>query len=576
MSAVKDFYLTRICIQTICHHLNDMTNIEFVVQLLNALFPPYLASYPVPCIDVQEVRAVREKIYLALMDTETQFDGEDGGIEAATLQKDLLTQIGIDSWQTEIYPALNEYFASVESVQKTYDELHNTQEAGLDPPGSDTADGKGLHQANTTMPIVKVRGPDERPDSTASSQSGPIRSILKTSFSSMSGQSISTYASLYGSNSELMMHPLARDLSGLDEHELLRMGLALPFGSFRSNQASFDSLTASPRTLANLRVQLNLADELQMASSAPGTHSISPSIMSECLQSTPAAVNKEDDVFATASGKNEKSKAVDLTVQAPEQEKSSQQDDDHQETTKFPSFPMLKGAKSAIVLRERPAPAMAPAPTPSERTIKLLKSSWKSTECLFAKFKAQEQDAHGLPVVPSLPTNDSHPGSQRRPSKSVRFSDEKTRAVDIVADSMPDRYMVGRHDSNASDAASRGNSSRRPSDPWQYTRDYLLEKIKAEQEGRECALVSPSPEWFAEIDGGVPSRHSISSPRFGRDVVHRIISGSGRTPSLMRTVSSESSVSVTTTGSVAPGLIGELDTMLLHGMGETNQVAVGA
>ncbi|KAL1909151.1 hypothetical protein Sste5344_005033 [Sporothrix stenoceras] len=479
------FLGTRIC--TICHHLNENTNIEFVVQLLNALFPPYLAIYPVPCIDVQEVRAVREKIYLALMDTDIQFEGDDGGIEAAALQNDLLTQLGIDSWRTEIYPALNEYFARVESVKKAYDELHNTQDVYLDCVSGDPFMEEVAHQAAMEIPAVKVRGPDERPDSTASSQHGPIKSILKNSFSSMSAQSVSTYASSYGSGSELILHPLAREMNGLDENELLRMGLALPSRSSRSNPTSFDSSVASPRALANLRAQLNLADELRKASSTPGTKSVSPSIISEyAVRPTPTAVNEDDDVFATAAEKKEKDKAFGLGLQNQETEAIDQQDDDHQETTGFPSLPALKVTKSAVILRgERPATAQAT--TPSERTLKLIKSSWKSTESLFTKFKAHEQDRAGVPVIPDLPTGDPRPISQRRPSKSVRFSDERT-----------------------------------------------------------------------------------------RDAVNRIVSGSSRTPSLMRTASGESSISVRTTASGAPSSIGGLDSILLDGMSGLTQVEVGA
>ncbi|ERS99440.1 hypothetical protein HMPREF1624_04640 [Sporothrix schenckii ATCC 58251] len=584
------FLGTRIC--TICHHLNENTNIQFVLQLLNALFPPYLATYPVPCIDVQEVRALRETVYLALMDSDVQFEGDDGGIEAATLQKNLLAQIGIDGYRTEVYPALIEYFARVESVKKTYEELHGTPEVGLDTTTDYLVDGEPLLGADSGMPIATVRGPDERPDSTASSQHGPAKSILKNSFSSMSGETTSTYASSYGSGSELVMHPLARDLSGLDEHELLRMGLALPAASLRSHQASFDSSIASPLVLANMRVQLNLADELQRASGSFGSDSISPSIVPEGLaQPGPTAViNEDDDVFATAAERKEKDKVVDLSPQESSMEDlmdhALQQNDEPHGLTEFPQLPVPKVAKSAVTLRERPT--VLATPRPSERTMHLIKSGWKSTECLFAKFRGQEQNANGDPAVPhALTTVDKRLCSQRRPSKSVRFSDEQTASEDLEADHLPgitsehapDRLSTTKHDTNASDAVATNGpsgSARRPSDPWQYTRDYLLEKIKAGKEGRDCSLASPSPEWFEEMDGGVPSRQSIFSPRSGLEAAHKMISGHGRKPSLMRTVSSESSVSVRTMASGAPSSIGDLDSILLHGMGGLNQVAVGA
>ncbi|CAK7225720.1 hypothetical protein SBRCBS47491_005985 [Sporothrix bragantina] len=187
---------TRIC--TLCHNFKSSTRVEFTMQLLNALFPPYLASYPVPCIDVQEVRTVREKIYIVLMDAEVRFGGGAGKARAEAFQNDLLSQFGIGSWPAEIWPALTGYLARVESVKATYAEVFDVQEE------------TGLGISETPALVFRVEEPDAKRDSASEPQPSGIKSILKTSSSSMSGQSVSTYGSSYSSASELMMHPLAR------------------------------------------------------------------------------------------------------------------------------------------------------------------------------------------------------------------------------------------------------------------------------------------------------------------------------------------------------------------------------
>lgn len=504
-------------------------------------------SYPVPCIDVQDIRALREKIYLCLMGTNTRVQGEDGGMCVTAIQKDLLSYIGIGGWTNDVWPALNDYFDRIESVQDAYALLHNTQTTCLDSVGSDNPVTEGTSQIEATMPLVRVRGPGEQGATAASPYLAPIKSILKTSSSSMSAQSFSTYASSYGSNSELLMHPLARELSGLDDQELLRLGLALPADNGRSNQASFDSSTASPRALANLRAQLLLGAEFQTVPSAQAPCFPSPSLPSASLVQTPAGVNSEDDVFGTAPTQKGKDKA-DMKWPDPKLEDGSQQDHGSPEISSFPSLQALKPTKSTMTLKDQPENLSAR--TPSERTMKLIKSSWKSTEGLFAKFRAQEQGISGAPGLPICSPDGLRSFSQRRPSKSVRFSDEEMRVSEKASEVAPERATSEKNSSTANGTAAAGQQREnppRPTDPWQYTRDYLLEKIKAEQEGRQCALTSPSPDWFAELDGSA-DRQSTFVPKFGRDAITKLVSnvaaaGSGGTSSFMRTVSSDSSAS---------------------------------
>ncbi|CAK7205139.1 hypothetical protein SEUCBS139899_007904 [Sporothrix eucalyptigena] len=318
---------------------------------------------------------------------------------------------------------------------------------------------------------------------------------------------------------------------------------------------------------------MSLAKGHQVASSDQELQPASPNLLSgNSLQATPIAVNEEDDVFATAAGDKVKGKekaVVGEELKDPSPGSSGQQEDGKQDTSVFSSFPAMKSTKSTMTLKGRSLNGLAS--TPSERTLKLIKSSWKSTENLFAKFRAQEQGTGAVPVVPSLPADGLRPSSHRRPSKSVRFSDENPRTEDVIS-SEPDHDegdIIEAQDQQPIDYFPI------PENPWQYTREYLLEKIKAEKEGRQCALLPPPPEWFAEIDG-IPSRQSIFATGFGRDAITKFVSNvsgssSGRTQSLMRVVSGDSNASVRTTSST-----NEPCKQVLQDMAGPQQVAVEA
>ncbi|CAK7264919.1 hypothetical protein SEPCBS57363_001326 [Sporothrix epigloea] len=396
----KTFFLgARIC--TICHHFKSNTKAEFTMQLLNALFPPYLVSYPVPCIDVKDVRTVREKVYIALLDAETRFGGGDGKARAEAFQNDLLSQIGIGSWPAEIWPALSGYLAFVESVKVTYGEVFSSQKKA------------GLDMSETPALIFKEERLRSRSDSATELSQVGVKSIFKNSLSSASGQSFSTYASSYSFVSEPMMHGMAK----LDEQELIRMGLSSPSSnSHRSGQTSFDSSKSSPLELISASFKHTSAGELCAASiqnaqpmaqnlGFPGTTS----------QATAIVVNAED-VLLTANlnlDSFEEHGGINQGCQEPNFEQNGEQSD-QLNTVAFPPFPVSEAMKPTLPPKGQSA-QQTPI-TPSERTKRLIKSGWKSTENLFSKFRAHEQVAGGVPTIPHMPVDRLSSFSQRRPS----------------------------------------------------------------------------------------------------------------------------------------------------------------
>ena len=511
------------------------------------------------------------------MDAETRFGGGDGKARAEAFQNDLLSRIGIGTWPADIWPALTGYLSRVESVKTIYAEIFNVQEEV----------GLGISDMPTLS--FQVEEPDGKRDGAAELQQTGLKSILKNSSSSMSGQSFSTYASSYSSASELMLHQPARGIAELDDPELHQMDLMLHSSSHRGNQASFDSSKSSPPELGSTSDNSNLSYELQPAKTNPQPlvelPSIDPGVPS---QARPIAMDDKDDVFIASVEKPtmDKGKAMDLNIHSQELANSNQHSDSPEDMPALVPFPALRSTSSAMTLKEQLL--HPPATTPSERTLKLIKSSWKSTENLFAKLRAHEQQPGETPVIPNLPTDGPCHYSQRRPSKSVRFSDEDARAeMNTETSDSSQEYAtgIGLHDASfVTDTNDQQQTSclSRPVDPWQYARDYLLEKIKAEQEGRQCTVMAPSPEWFSEMDCA-PSRQSMFSSKFGRNTITKLVSNvsgssSAKAPSLLRNVSGDSNASMRTrTFSSASSFTEGSEKSILQDMAVSpQQVDVGA
>lgn len=541
------------------------------MQLLNALFPPYLVSFPVPCIDVKEIRTVRENIYIALLNAEARFGGGDGKARAEAFQNDLLTQIGIGSWPAEIWPALSGYLALVESVKVLYGEVFSSQKE------------TGLDMSETPALIFKEERLCSRSDSATELSQVGVKSIFKNSLSSVSGQSFSTYASSYSFASEPVMHGMAK----LDEQELIRMGLSSPSSSsHRSGQTSFDSSKSSPLELTSASFRNTSAAKFCAASIQNAQPVVQNLGFPDTSQAT-AVVNSEDDVFAAKSSLHafEEDEEINQDCQEPKLEQNGEHSD-QLNTVAFPPLPVLEAKKSTMPPKRQSA-QQTPITT-SERTRRLIKSGWKSTETLFSKFRAYEQVSGGVPTIPHMPLDRLSSFSQRRPSKSVRFSDVQRReenntiCLENFQEFANDTKDMGIYDATQITKylqQQQTDKFARPDDPWQYARDYLIEKVKARQEGRRCALRSPLPEWFSEMDCA-SSRQSIFSSKFGRDTIAKLVSDpggcNGRAMSLLDTKLENDNASLQTAISLAPGF-GEIPTKdFWQENAAPQQLAVGA
>ncbi|EPE05103.1 myb dna-binding domain containing protein [Ophiostoma piceae UAMH 11346] len=522
---------TRIC--AICHHISGKAKAEFMLQLLNSLFPPYLMSYPSSGIHVGEIRALREKAYMIIIGPSKIFDGLSGEGSSTSLgtdaiQKDLLSHVSIQgSWSAEIWPALNAYFDQIMSVHEACDQLDI---------GQKHTSGSSRHNSY-----------DSQAPASGSSRTPSIKPILKNSVSSMSSQSVSTYGSSCGSSSDLVMHPLAKEMSGLDDQELQRMGLAIYPGT-RSHQASFDSKGTSPMTQARLRSQLYFGEDFQMTPSSRGSCPLISTNSASSYNQMVVSTSSEDDVFSTPTEQGPKEdelvSGLDMAPDPVEQD-LERGSPGHQSLP----FPDLKPMKSTATLKSTSTKLQALST--SERTLRHIKSRLKSTESLFSRFIAMEPSSSQVPV---LPTNSSQAGgtrppSSRRPSKVVRFSEEENSHDGRPSLDLPER-LAGNPTTHHATSQEKAEPFV-PPDPWQYTRFYLLEKVKAEQEGRECALPSPPPEWFVGPER-TANRPPILLTQNSRDAFSKFVANAAapRAPgasTYMRTVSSDSTASTKTT-----------------------------
>ena len=504
-----------------------------MLQLLNSLFPPYLMSYPSPGIRVGEIRALREKTYMIIMGPSKIFDGLSGQGSSTSLgtdaiQKDLLSQVGIQgSWSAEIWPALSAYFDQVIAVHEACDQLDIGQKA---------ATGSSRHNSY-----------DSQAPASGSSRAPSIKPILKKSVSSMSSQSVSTYESSYGSNSDLVMHPLAKEMSGLDDQELQRMGLAIHPGT-RSYQASFDSKGASPMTQARLRSQLYFGEEFQMTPSSRGSRPLISANSASSYSQMVTSTSSEDDVFSTPKEQalKEDEPASSLGMAPDFGEQDLERNSPGNQTIPFPSLKPMKSTSTLRSTSTKPQPLST-----SERTLRHIRSRLKSTESLFSRFIAMEPSNDQAPVLPtnSSQAGGSQPLSSRRPSKVVRFSEEENRYDGKPWLDLPVRLAETQ---TAHHATSQEKAEPfMPPDPWQYTRFYLLEKVKAEQEGRECVLPSPPPGWFADPEGNA-THPPILLTKDNRDAFSEFVANAAApratgASTCMRTVSSDSTASTRTT-----------------------------
>ncbi|OAA59603.1 myb DNA-binding domain containing protein [Niveomyces insectorum RCEF 264] len=513
---------TRIC--AICHHLQENVNTTFVMQLLNAFFPPYLLTYPVPCIRIDDdVRALREHVFLVLMDIQKRTNNHSRGtgyvIHAEALQQALLAQMGIEGgWSGAIQPAFAAYWVHMDAAQRAYTRV-------VGPSVSAAGGGRSSSSSTTTgrrgTNSSSSNGGSRGSISRNSTGLGHLKSILKGTTTgastSASNHSASLSADASMDHSDLVLHPLVRELSGLDAQTLLRTGLAVPAGTAREGthyhhqQRSSGSLSSSsaassmssPRTLLQLKADIRAAQrqrtngDPQPISSPLASFSSSPPSPPLPPMAQPSAterMNKEDDVFvttATTAPQNDKGKGKSIARENDEDEgkiTSHQQSDGC--LSNRPMAPTVRLVPSTPAARKKPQ-----QDTTSERTKKLIRSGWKSTESLFTKFKAQDQEQ---PRPQPQPQPQEQPASfsemhgcpgQRRPSKTVRFSDEGTRSSVDVADTAPAESVKTADGTPVDD----------PADPWRYARAYLLEKVRAEQAGRKCTLSPPPPEWFAAM-----------------------------------------------------------------------------
>ncbi len=441
------------------------------MQLLNALFPPYLVSYPVPSLSIDEIRALRQKIYLAVMTTAHSLSA--GG----DLQKALLACAGIEgTWATGIWPTLKGYFDHVRSVQETLSEAISSR---------DNIMGSQYSRDSGKQPSTAISGPGggDQNTSSSSAQYMPVQPILKTSASSMSEQTLSIQGSLHASTHELAVHPLARELSGLGEQAFLELGLALRVDYDRVHSESFNR-TRSPTCL--------------------NTHPL-PSM--ECSQKSlhGKQTPSPPPLQPRGSIKRDETDDVFFISRTPRKEsilKATAKITRHLDDART-AFPLLEpnGVKPAT--NPSDPTSNSQVLTTSEHTLKLLKSSWKSTERLIAKFRSQERRLRDGSVIPDLPFN-----------------------------------IIG-------DARQQREDFPQPPDHWQCARAYLLEKIKAEKEGRQCALTSPPPEWFTDLDDTM-IRQPLFTPKLGLDTTTKIVASvpagsNGHSSFDMRTASSESS-----------------------------------
>lgn len=475
------------------------------MQLLNAVFPPYLMSYPVPSIQVQDIRVIREQVYRILMGPKTDMG-------RYTNQQKLLSVAGIDSgWKGEVRPALATYFDLLEEARQAFSDICGDKCRAATPECNGGPDAQ---------PLEISAALDQNQRSTNSSpKSENIRSILKMP-TSTSGQSISS-ASSY---SELSVHPLFREL-GFDEEKLFKTGLILP--AAYANHLSFGS--SKPTPFSNVSTQHENQSSLSSLVYRSCVESLSPCSDTH-VHPTPdhdeASRSREDTT------ENKSIEELEQITTAQDGMPSKMNNGNRNENTgdSCHDYPALKAAKSSVALRHP-----RNHDSPPERTLNLCKSTWKSTEGMFAKFRGQDEDATAAASdIPPIPHNMGGSPSQRRPSKAVRFSDKDITPAEegpetISTTQSPEKYTEWGRRQTTNPTMSRPKtvpqSEHVSTDPWKYARDYLIEKVNSQREGRPCTLQPPSPEWL--LDEGSGDRNSLFGARSHRDAFAKLFSGNG-------------------------------------------------